>query len=198
MTSHLPAEAESGAQQPRVWNSTQTPAEPVDSAQSIHRLGQEQRSVQHASPKHVARCSGLLTAPTSDERQEPPGPDDEPTAVGTGLPLREKRGFVTPTETNLHGGALCFMVQTGKRHKTTEALLNNGWQRLAVGGGWRLAAAVGGWRLVVGGWWSLGAVLNKNQKRFQGQPWVGSSWCFMNTNGHELPAVRSQLPPVRP
>ena len=51
------------------------------------------------------------------------------------------------------GDALCFMVKTWARHKTTETVLNNGW-RLAVGG-WRLA--VGGWRLTVGGWWSLGA-----------------------------------------
>ena len=71
------------------------------------------------------------------------------------------------------------MVKTWARHKTTEALLNNGW-RLAVGGGWRLAA-VGGWRFVAigGGPWvvgvgfgvggpeqlSLRAVLNKKKKK---------------------------------
>ena len=64
---------------------------------------------------------------------------------------KKERRFVTPTETNVHGDALCLMVETWAwaRHKTTETTLNNGW-RLAVGG-WRLVA--------VGGWWSLGAVL---------------------------------------
>ena len=41
------------------------------------------------------------------------------------------------------------MVKTWVRHKTTKALLNNGWRLAAVGGGWRLA--VGGWRLAVVG-----------------------------------------------
>ena len=31
------------------------------------------------------------------------------------------------------------MVKTRASHKTTEALLNNGWRLVAVGGGWRLA-----------------------------------------------------------
>ena len=65
--------------------------------------------------------------------------------------LKEKKGgFVTPTETNVHGDALRFMGKTWARHKTTETVLNNGWPLAAVGG-WR--------RLAVGGWWSLGAVL---------------------------------------
>ena len=58
-----------------------------------------------------------------------------------------RKEFVTPTETKLHGDALCFMVKTWARHKTTETVLNSGWRlaavgsrRLAVGGGWRLAA----------------------------------------------------------
>ena len=64
--------------------------------------------------------------------------------------------FVTPTETNVHGDALCFMVQTRARHKTTESVLNNVYRSVAVRG-WRSAVggrrlAVGGWRLVVGGW----------------------------------------------
>ena len=60
---------------------------------------------------------------------------------------------VTPTEPNVHGDALCFMVKTWARHKTTETGWNNGWRLAAVGGGWRRLAAVGGgWRLVVGGW----------------------------------------------
>ena len=49
----------------------------------------------------------------------------------------------------LHGDALCFMVKTWARHKTTAALLNNGWWLVAVRC-WRLVA-VGGWRLAVGG-----------------------------------------------
>ena len=50
----------------------------------------------------------------------------------------EKKTFATPTEKNVHGDALCFVVMG-------PSLL----QRLAVGG-WRLVA-VGGWRLAVGG-----------------------------------------------
>ena len=53
----------------------------------------------------------------------------------------KKGGFVTTTETNVHGDALCVMVKTRARHKTTEAVLNSGWRLAAVGGGrW----AVGG------------------------------------------------------
>ena len=48
---------------------------------------------------------------------------------------QKKERFVA-TETNGHGDALCFMVKTWARHKTTETVLNNGW-RLAVGGSWR-------------------------------------------------------------
>ena len=71
------------------------------------------------------------------------------TPGGQGCPSGEKKKrVVTPTETNVHGEALCFMVKTWARHMTTETLLNNGWQ-LEVGGGWRLT--VGGWRLVVAG-----------------------------------------------
>ena len=58
-------------------------------------------------------------------------------------------GFVTPTETNVHGDALCFIVKTWARHKTTETGVNNG-RRLAALGGWRLAVG-GGWQLAVGG-----------------------------------------------
>ena len=80
---------------------------------------------------------------------------------GPGRPLKEKTGggggqSATPTETNVHGDALCFMVKTWARHKTTEESLNNGW-RLAVVGGWGLGVvAVGGWwRLVASGGWRL-------------------------------------------
>ena len=51
---------------------------------------------------------------------------------------KESETFVTPTETNVHGDALCFLVMA-------PSLL----QSLAVDGWWRLA--VGGWRLVVPG-----------------------------------------------
>ena len=47
--------------------------------------------------------------------------------------------------TDVHGDALCYVVKTWARQKTTEALLNNGWR----------LAAVGGWRLAVGGPWGL-------------------------------------------
>ena len=81
--------------------------------------------------------------------------------VKAGLSLK-KKGLVTPTETKFHGDALCFMVKTWARHKTTEALLNNGWQLAAVGGGW-LAVGGGWWWAAVGGWWLLGAVLKRNK-----------------------------------
>ena len=55
----------------------------------------------------------------------------------------KQRGFVTPTETNVHGDALRFMGKTWARHKTTETVLNNGWRLAAVGGGWRLVVPGG-------------------------------------------------------
>ena len=58
--------------------------------------------------------------------------------------------FVVPTEMNVDGDALCFMIKTWTIHKTTETVLNNAW-RLAVDSGWRLAAD-GGWTVVGGGW----------------------------------------------
>ena len=78
-------------------------------------------------------------------------------AVVAGLSLKRGggggNGCVLPTETNVHGDALCFMVMG-------PSLL----QRLAVGGWW---LAVGGWRLAVGGPWgvSLRAVLDKKEIR---------------------------------
>ena len=72
---------------------------------------------------------------------------------GQGCPSgREKGGLVPPTETNVHGDALCLMVKTGAGHKTTAVLLNNGWRLMAVGG-WRFVAVSGGRgrRLAVGG-----------------------------------------------
>ena len=52
---------------------------------------------------------------------------------------------MTPIETNVHGDALCVMVKTWARHKTTETVSDNG----------RRSAAVAGRRLVIGGWWRL-------------------------------------------
>ena len=65
---------------------------------------------------------------------------------------KKRKVPVTPTEMKVHGDALCFMVKTWARHKTTETVLNNGW------------------RLAVGGWWSLEAVLNKKSLGPEGQP----------------------------
>ena len=45
---------------------------------------------------------------------------------------------------NIHGDALCFMVKTWARHKTTETILNNG-GRLAVGGPWGLSLIKKNW-----------------------------------------------------
>ena len=56
-----------------------------------------------------------------------------------------KKTLVKPTETNVHGDALCFMVMG-------PSLL----QRLAVGG-WRLVG-IGGWLLMAVGRWQLVAV----------------------------------------
>ena len=91
-----------------------------------------------------------------------------------------KKGFATPTETNVHEEALCFMVKTWATHNTTETVLNNGWQLVAVGSwrqlvavGVRRLVAVGGWRLVaVGGPWglSLRAVLHTKECGSSGQP----------------------------
>ena len=74
---------------------------------------------------------------------------------GGGLSQGKKgpKGFVTPTETNVHGDALCFVAKAWARHTATEAQLNNRWRLVAVGGCWRLAVG-GSWRfVVVGGWW---------------------------------------------
>ena len=55
-----------------------------------------------------------------------------------------------PTETNLHGDTLCFMVKTWIRHNTKEALLNNGWRLVAVGGWWLALLTLLGLSLVMG------------------------------------------------
>ena len=57
--------------------------------------------------------------------------EDDSSADGgvAGRPSRGKKGFVTPTETSLHGAALCFVVKTQDHRSVIE-------QGLAVGGGW--------------------------------------------------------------
>ena len=35
---------------------------------------------------------------------------------------------------NIHGDALCFMVKTWERHKTTVTVLMGGWQLVILGG----------------------------------------------------------------
>ena len=48
---------------------------------------------------------------------------------GRGVLKSEKKiAFIMQTETNVDGDALCFVVKTWARHKTTEKVLNNGWQ----------------------------------------------------------------------
>ena len=72
-----------------------------------------------------------------------------------------RKGFVTPTETNVHGDALCFMVIGPS---LIQRLAVGGWRLATVGGGWCLAVAgcwlvvVGGWRLAAVGSWRLLAV----------------------------------------
>ena len=85
--------------------------------------------------------------------------------------------FVTPTPTNDHRDALCFLVMGPS---LLQRLAVGGWQRLAavggwrlvVGGGWRLALSVDGWRMAVGGLWgrSLRAFLNKKIFRLLQDP----------------------------
>ena len=103
-----------------------------------------------------------------------------PNDRAAGLSLRTGKkeiGFITPTETNVHGDARCFMVMGPFLLQRLAVggswqLVVGGWWRLAVGcwwrlvavgGGWWRLAVGGGWRLVVGGPWglSLRAVLNK-------------------------------------
>ena len=121
-----------------------------------------QRRVLRMSTASVSGPSvGHPSAPPCPAPPPSPTPPDvvcrPHTCHGAVLEGEKKKGFVTPTRTNVHGDALCFMVKTWARHKTTETGLNNGWRLVAVGGwwvaggGWRLAG--GGWRLVGGAWW---------------------------------------------
>ena len=88
-----------------------------------------------------------------------------PLGCNIGAVLNGKKKRVCNANRNLRGDALWFMVQTWARHRSTEALLNNGWRlaRLVVGGWWLLVIG-GWWRLAVGGWWSLGDVLHQKTK----------------------------------
>ena len=110
----------------------------VDGADQVHRRGIH------------GRCTGGY--PGTLRTLHGAGPSARHTVHGRAV----LKKFATPTETNLQGDALCFMVKTWATHMTTEALLNPGWLA-AVGGWWRLA--VGGWRrLAVGDWWRLAVV----------------------------------------
>ena len=77
-----------------------------------------------------------------------------------------------------HGDALCFMVKTWARHKTTNSMLNNGWRLVAVGG-----------------WWSLGAVLNKKMWGFSRTALRGAltSEDVQATDGNGLSATHYPL-----
>ena len=87
----------------------------------------------------------------------PQGPSPAPPSAA-GLSSRgNKKHFVTPTETKVHGGALCFVVMGPS---LLRRLAVGGW-RLAVGGGWWRLAAVGRWRLVVPWGLSLRAALSQ-------------------------------------
>ena len=83
-----------------------------------------------------------------------------------------KKASGTPTETNFHGDALCFMAKTHDHRNGIE-------QWLAVGGGWRLA---------VGGPWRLSltkkiGVLKGDNKKASGTPtetnFHGDARCFL-------------------
>ena len=86
-----------------------------------------------APPAAAASRAAVGAQPTAGAS---PHAAHTPTAVHKG---GGGEGFATPTDRNLHGDALCFMVKTWARHKATETGLNNGWRLTAVGG-WRLVA----------------------------------------------------------
>ena len=67
---------------------------------------------------------------------------------------KKRKGLETPTATNVHGDALCFMVMGPFVLQRSTV---GGWRRLVVCG-WRLVA--------VGGWRSLGAVLKQKRSAF--------------------------------
>ena len=89
----------------------------------------------------------------------PPPPSTVTRAV-----LKEKQGWgvVTPTGTNVRGRSLLHGQDMGK----TQDHRNHIERWLAVGGWWRLA---------VGGWRSMGAVLNKKKWGFLGTPLTTAS-----------------------
>ena len=98
------------------------------------------------------------------ERQQSPGIPEPHCSTRPSLrDANNRRGFVTPTETDVPRDAVCFMVKAWARHKITETIMNKGW-RLAAVGGWQLVGG-GGWRLAaVGGWRFVAAVLTKKKQ----------------------------------
>ena len=99
------------------------------------------------------------------------------------------------------------MVKTWARHKSTETVLNNGWQLAAVGGWWLMA--VGGWRSMVVGGWGLVAVGGWRLVVGGGGRWhlaVGGPWGLSLTkkllgflripHSSSYPPVHSSKPPT--
>ena len=70
-----------------------------------------------------------------------PSPPQQEGLSSRGEKGKKSKGFVTPTETNFHWDALCFMVKTWG-HNTTETVLKDGWRLAAVGVWRRIAVAV--------------------------------------------------------
>ena len=62
---------------------------------------------------------------------------------GWSLRKKKKKGFITPTATNVQGRSLLHGQDMGKtqyhRSSIEQCLAVGGWQVVAVGGGWRLA-----------------------------------------------------------
>ena len=78
---------------------------------------------------------------TSSARHSFRSPHPHPGRLGPGLSLqgKKRKGFVTQTETNVHGDALLHGRDMGK----TQDHRNSVEQFLAVGGGWRLVVLGG-------------------------------------------------------
>ena len=106
-------------------------------------------------PRNTDDKRWTLPAPTPDthrsiqlSRRVRQRPKRQTSGTAYGLPISgavlkaKKRGFVTPTETNVHGDALCFMIKPWAKPQRQYRTMFGGWRRLAVGG-WRLLALGG-------------------------------------------------------
>ena len=116
----------------RAYSPPQTLAQPPGTT-PMHRFsgapGTHPRSLGHQA---------LLLCPTTTTTTSRIPPSHRCTGLSLTKNKKRKR-FITPTETNVHGDALCFMAKTHDHRNGIE-------QWLAVGGGWRLAVG-GPWRL---------------------------------------------------